>query len=239
MNNQNFVAAMLAKARDQMHRDRVRMPAHILTTGQRALSDYVDDQYFIAQAHDSWLPEIKLPETSDAERIETAMLAAIEAAVNSQKVKLTRTHLDRFMKARHPRLVFNCAADAWIGGVSPTGAWGMSETDAWYEAQAEIELWQDGAAERPAWLDCLIADLLPCDHGDSVTVRVPGVDDISFTMHKHYKNWGTSPEDNRENWCRLCAAAGLDADDHDDVADALNSLFTYEELADPWADDDR
>jgi hypothetical protein len=148
MNNQNFVAAMLAKARDQMHRDRVRMPAHILTTGQRALSDYVDDQYFIAQAHDSWLPEIKLPETNDAERIETAMLSAIEAAVNAQKVKLTRAHLDRFMSARHPGLTFNCAADAWIGG---EGA--MSETDAWYEAMSEVEMWQDGTATRPAWLD--------------------------------------------------------------------------------------
>jgi hypothetical protein len=156
----------------------------------------------------------------------------------ARPVKLTRTHLEAFMKARHPRLTWNCAADAWIGGVTATGDWGMSETDAWYEAMSEIELWQDGTAGRPAWLDCLIADLIPDDHGDFVTVSVPGID-VGFTMHKHYKIWGTSPEDNRENWCRLCAAAGLDADDHDDVADALNSLFTHEELADPWADDDR
>jgi hypothetical protein len=49
--------------------------------------------------------------------------------------------------------------------------------------------------------------------GDFTNVYVGLYRDQCFTIHHHYRVWGTAPEDSRPEWELLCDMAGLDPDD--------------------------
>ena len=64
--------------------------------------------------------------------------------------KLTKTQVSRFMASRHPAMKFYRSSDSWVDAGS---GYGLSAKEAREEALAEVELWEDGLASKPSWLD--------------------------------------------------------------------------------------
>jgi len=63
-------------------------------------------------------------------------------------MNLTKKQIAAFMAARHPGMKHFSAADSWVGD-----GHGIDDADARAEALAEIELWEDGTIEKPAWYE--------------------------------------------------------------------------------------
>jgi hypothetical protein len=62
------------------------------------------------------------------------------------------------------------------------------------------------------------------NRGSFTNVYVGLYSDQCFTIHHHYRVWGTAPENNRPTWELLCDKAGLDPDNAEAALNAVANL---------------